>query len=84
VILKVIAENDATIRTIDMSPTPRSADTENIEAEWRAALIQAERLRQEYSHHLGASDTEEPDLERLWLKLWTAERRREELFRAID
>ena len=67
-----------------MSPTPRRADIENVEAEWHAALIHAERLRQEYSHRLAASDTEEPDLERLWLRLWIAERRREELFRAID
>jgi hypothetical protein len=68
----------------DMSPPPRRADIDNVEAEWRAALIHAERLRQEYWHQLTATDTEEPDLERLWLKLWIAERRREELFRAID
>ncbi len=66
-----------------MSPLPKHSDIENTEAKWRAALVRAEHLRQEYSQQQTAN-TAESDLEALWLQLWSAERRRDELYRAID
>jgi hypothetical protein len=67
-----------------MPTTPKSAENEDLESQWRAALVHAEQLRLEYSHQLDAIDVQEPELDHLWLELWSAERRREDLFRAID
>jgi hypothetical protein len=67
-----------------MPTTPSCAEDEDPEAEWRAALVHAEHLRLEYSQQLDATEANEPELEDLWLRLWSAERRRGDLFRAID
>jgi hypothetical protein len=67
-----------------MPTMPSSTEDEDPEAEWRAALVHAEHLRLEYSRQLDAIDAKAPELEDLWLKLWSAERRRDDLFRAID
>lgn len=69
---------------IDMSATPKTDGNDYVEAQWRAALVQAERARQDYAQHLRAADREESELGRLWLRLWLAERRRDELFRRLD
>jgi hypothetical protein len=79
----MIANKDAILMFIDKSgPLPNGdADTE---AQWRAALIQAEYLRLEYLQRSVAADRAESELEQLWLQLWNAEQRREALFRALD
>lgn len=70
---------------IDMSTTPRAdSDDDYVEAQWRAAVVQAEHARQEYAQHLRAADRDESELGRLWVRLWLAERRRDELFRRLD
>jgi hypothetical protein len=53
---------------------------------WREAVIEVESLRQEYEELLGDPDTDmdDPAVGRLWLHLWLAERRRDELLRAPD
>ena len=66
-----------------MSATPRADGNDYVEAQWRAALVQAEQARQDYALCLRAADREESELGRLWLRLWLAERRREELFRRL-
>jgi hypothetical protein len=53
------------------------------EAAWNAALVQAEYARRDYAQCLSASDRDESELGRLWMRLWLAERRREELFRQL-
>jgi hypothetical protein len=73
-----------------MPTTPACAADEDPEAEWRAALVHAEHLRLEYSHQLDVIDANVPAnaseraLDDLWFKLWSAERRRDDLFRAIE
>jgi hypothetical protein len=52
----------------------------DIEGAWYIALVQAERLRQDYVQHERAADIAELEPESLWLLLWLAERRRDELF----
>jgi hypothetical protein len=67
-----------------MSASPRAEMAADVEAEWRAAMVQAEHARQDYAQYLRAADREESELGRLWLRLWLAERRRDELFRRLD
>jgi hypothetical protein len=55
----------------------------DVEAEWLAAVVQVEHARQHYAQYLRAADKEESEVERLWLYLWLAERRRDELFRRL-
>lgn len=59
------------------------SDFGDSEAEWRAALVQAEYARRDYDQCLRGPDRDESELGRLWLRLWLAERRREELFRRL-
>ena len=67
-----------------MSASPRAQMAADVEAEWGVAMVQAEHARQDYAQHLRAADREESELGRLWLRLWLAERRRDELFRRLD
>jgi hypothetical protein len=47
--------------------------------EWRAVLLEVERARQQYARALAADESGEADVDILWLRLWRAERRRDEL-----
>lgn len=47
---------------------------------WREAVVEVERARQEYAASLKATD--DPTVARLWLRLWRAERRRDQLVKA--
>jgi hypothetical protein len=67
-----------------MSTSPQTEVEANVEGEWLAALVQVEHARQDYAQYLRAADTEESEAGRLWLHLWLAERRRDELFRRLD
>lgn len=64
-------------------PPQGSKDTER---EWRDALVEVETLRQQYEQRVGEveGDTDERAIGRLWLRLWQAERRRDELLRRAD
>jgi hypothetical protein len=67
-----------------MSAVPADQAPTNVEFQWLAALVRAEHARQEYAQYLRAADTDETVERRLWLQLWHAERRREELFRMLS
>ena len=56
------------------------------EREWRDAVMEVENLRQEYERNLAAEehDMDEPAIGRLWLRLWLAERRRDELLKRTE
>jgi hypothetical protein len=60
------------------------AELSDGEAAWSEALVQAEYARRDYAQCLRAPERDESELRRLWLRLWFAERRREELFRRLD
>jgi hypothetical protein len=44
------------------------------EAQWKEALVQAEGARQIYTESLRATDRDDAEIGRLWLRLWLAER----------
>jgi hypothetical protein len=69
---------------ISMSTLPRAEGLADVEAEWRAYVVEVEHARQDYIQYLRAPDREESEVGRLWLRLWLAERRRDELFRILD
>ena len=54
------------------------------ERDWREALIEVERARIEYAAHADAGDEDDRAVGRSWLRLWRAERRRDELIRTPD
>jgi hypothetical protein len=47
--------------------------------EWRSAPLEVERARQQYARALAAVDGGEAEVDIMWLRLWRAERRRDEL-----
>ena len=49
--------------------------------EWRSALLEVERARQQYARALAAVESGETEVDIMWLRLWRAERRRDELVR---
>jgi hypothetical protein len=49
--------------------------------EWRAALIEVEAARQQYARVVTAGDSEDAEVDNVWLRLWRAERRRDELIK---
>jgi hypothetical protein len=55
--------------------------TDDNDRHWREALVEVEHARQAYVEHLKASDDETAEIDRLWLRLWRAERRRDELMK---
>jgi hypothetical protein len=54
------------------------------EVQWLAAVVQVEHARQDYAQYLKSPEKLEAEVGRLWLRLWRAERRRDELFRELD
>ena len=64
-----------------MRDSVRAWDPAFPDAEWRAAVVEAQRAQQAYLEHLQQSDD---DLvhNRLWLQLWRAERLRDEILAA--
>jgi hypothetical protein len=49
--------------------------------ELRAALIEVEEARRLYARVLTAADSVESEVDNMWLRLWRAERRRDELIK---
>ena len=49
--------------------------------EWRAALIEVEEARKQYARVLTAADSVDSEVDSVWLRLWRAERRRDELIK---
>jgi hypothetical protein len=56
----------------------------DVEAAWKEALVQAQNARRDYTEGLRATVEDEAELGRLWLRLWLAERRRDELLRRLE
>jgi hypothetical protein len=47
--------------------------------EWRAAVLEVEQARKEYARVLAAASSAETEVDIMWLRLWRAERRRDDL-----
>ena len=47
--------------------------------EWQAAVLEVEQARQAYARALAVLDHGETEVDIMWLRLWRAERRRDEL-----
>lgn len=67
-----------------MPATLQSDSRDASERQWGEAVVDVEYARQDYLEHLRRVHRDEAELNRLWLRLWKAERRRDELFKTID
>lgn len=67
-----------------MSTTERNDVRELHTREWRDAILEFERARLEYADVLESETEDSPAVGRRWLRLWLAERRRDELLRRAD
>jgi hypothetical protein len=52
--------------------------------EWREVLMEVERARVEYAKVADDSNTDDLAVGRRWLRLWRAERRRDELIKTSE
>jgi hypothetical protein len=68
----------------NMSATERNDVRELHAREWRDAILEFERARLEYAGILDAGVEDSPAVGRRWLRLWRAERRRDELLQRAD
>ena len=59
-------------------------DRLSTESDWRTTLIEIERARRAYEALLQTHESDERAIGRLWLRLWRAERRRDELLRSTE
>jgi hypothetical protein len=66
-----------------MSASTRLQVPAEVEAHWLTAVVQAENARQDYAEYLKSSDRQESEVGRLWIRLWLAERRRDDLYRRM-
>jgi hypothetical protein len=67
-----------------MTTSQRIGGPEGGEQDWRDAVVEVERARVEYAKHADASDEDDRTVGRRWLRLWRAERRRDELIKTSD
>jgi hypothetical protein len=67
-----------------MSTSDRIGSPDGGKREWRDAAVEVELARVEYAKHADASDEDDSAVGRRWLRLWRAERRRDELIKTSD
>jgi hypothetical protein len=49
--------------------------------EWRAAVMEVEEARQQYAQVATSANSLDAEVDNVWLRLWRAERRRDELIK---
>ena len=69
---------------LDMSTSQLISEPEGGDRQWRDAVVEVERARIEYAKYADASDEDDRAMGRRWLRLWRAERRRDELIKTSD
>lgn len=62
-----------------MSANQSEQSVDPCSPEWRAAVLEVEQARREYARVLAAANSAETELDIMWLRLWRAERRRDDL-----
>jgi len=67
-----------------MSTPAQNLETVFTDRAWREALLEVEYARIAYLQQLRLPDRDEREVDRLWLRLWRAERQRDELHRVIE
>jgi hypothetical protein len=67
-----------------MSASERTEALEVNQRAWREALLEVERARIDYAKLTDDSDADDGATGRRWLRLWRAERRRDELIKQSD
>jgi len=70
--------------TASMSTPARSLEPTYTDRAWSEALLEVEYARIAYLQQLRLPDRDEREVDRLWLRLWRAERRRDELHRVME
>jgi hypothetical protein len=61
-----------------MEPEPGSFPQSN-DFEWRQAMVDLARAQRDYAEIMATPDAPDVVVNRAWLRLWRAERRRDEL-----
>jgi hypothetical protein len=64
-----------------MSESERTDVPEPGDREWRETLVEVERARIDYAKDSGTDDEDDRAVGRKWLRLWRAERHRDELIK---
>lgn len=67
-----------------MNAFPQQEFVDMLERRWRQAVLEVELAHQAYAQCVRADDRDEAELGRIWLRLWRAERLRDELGKALD
>ena len=67
-----------------MSTPAQNLETVFTDRAWREALLEVEYARIAYLQQLRLPDRDEREVDRLWLRLWRAERQRDELHRVVE
>jgi hypothetical protein len=70
--------------TASMSTPAQNLETVFTDRAWREALLEVEYARIAYLQQLRLPDRDEREVDRLWLRLWRAERQRDELHRVVE
>jgi hypothetical protein len=70
-----------TLEVTSMSAAENRNELKAGELEWREAIVEVERARADYATHVDSDHEDEYVAGRRWLRLWRAERRRDELMR---
>jgi hypothetical protein len=68
----------------NMSASERTEALEVNQRAWREALLEVEQARIDYAKLTDDSDVDDGAIGRRWLRLWRAERRRDELIKQSD
>lgn len=64
-----------------MSESERTDIPEARDREWREALVEVERARVDYARYSETDDEDDRAVGRRWLRLWRAERHRDDLIK---
>jgi hypothetical protein len=67
-----------------MSTPARTTGFGSADRAWREVLLEIEYARVAYLQQLRLPERDERELDRLWLRLWRAERLRDELYRSAE
>jgi hypothetical protein len=66
-------------RGVGMPSSQPEEEMDGYSPQWRAAVLEVEQARQHYARVLAAANSGETEVDIMWLRLWRAERRRDEL-----
>ncbi|MGB8326217.1 MAG: hypothetical protein WCE48_01425 [Steroidobacteraceae bacterium] len=63
---------------------PRGDGSPLLERQWREAVVAAWYAQRDYEEVVDQPETDDATFDRVWLRLWRAERARDELLQTMD